>query len=357
MEIIKNDDLLALIAKKLAGDATLYETIQLNRWLQDSENNRQYFEDLSNIWDVSGSRFFADKIDTDKALNVVLQRIGRSPKSNKFWYFLQKIAAVLMLPLLMVSLITLYIGIKNKRISDSEVAYQEVHAAYGTRTSLLLADSTIVWLNSGSSLRYPDRFIEGERKVFLSGEAYFEVESDESKPFIVETPTLQVKATGTVFNVQEYKNDQISQVALLTGILSVNELDKGSGSAIITYLKPNQLLKYNKETKGKEISNEDGQLLVAWKDGKLIFRNEPLESVLNRLSMIFNVDIELKSDELKSYYYRATFQDESIEEILKLLKISAPLDYSEVKRNPLPDGSFPKKKVIIYPQNYLSPKL
>jgi len=86
---------------------------------------------------------------------------------------------------------------------------------------------------------------------------------------------------------------------------------------------------------------------ISWKDGVLVFRNEPFDSVLQKISQFFNVDIDLNSEELKSYRYYATFKEESLEEILKLLRISAPIDYREVKREPLSDGSFPKKKVII----------
>lgn len=351
MEIINNSDLFSLIAKKLAGYATYSESLQLSRWLESSAKNKQFFQEILNIWDVSGELTQAENIDTNKAFTDVKRRIEAGSYSKRAWFYWQKIAAIVAVPLILFSLVSVYTNIINKANKKSEVAYNEVFAAFGTRSSLLLSDSTVVWLNSGSSLKYPLSFNDKERKVFLSGEAYFEVESDESKPFIVETATLQVKATGTIFNVQEYEDSDIAEVSLISGIVVVNESDKVNGNRIITKLQPNQLLIYNRGTKEKSINTEDVQMLTAWKDGKLIFRNEPLDVVLKRISKLFNVDIELRGEELKSYRYRATFQDESLEEILKLLKISAPLSFMEIKRNPLPDGSFPKKKVIIYPTN------
>ena len=108
---------------------------------------------------------------------------------------------------------------------------------------------------------------------------------------------------------------------------------------------------YKTETKMKYIRNEDIYRFIAWKDGKLIFRNDSLLKVLNTISMMFNVDFELQGKELQDYRYRATFCDESLEEILKLLKLSSPIDFTEVKRVPRSDGSFPKKKIIVYKAN------
>jgi len=198
-------------------------------------------------------------------------------------------------------------------------------------------------------LRYPNRFNGKDRLVFLKGEAYFEVEGDILKPFIVRTPTFEVKATGTKFNVQEYNSNPVTEITLVSGKILVSKSDDNKNTHLISELNPDQHLTYNKQSKGISINNEDAYRFVAWKDGKLIFRNEPLDKVLNRISMIFNVDIELQGKELRNYRYHATFQDESLEEILKLLKFSAPIDFKEVKREPMPDGSFPKKKIIVFP--------
>jgi ferric-dicitrate binding protein FerR (iron transport regulator) len=97
------------------------------------------------------------------------------------------------------------------------------------------------------------------------------------------------------------------------------------------------------------VNNEDTYKYIAWKDGKLIFRNEPLDEVVKKIGQVFNVDIELQGNSLQDYRYRATFEDESLTEILKLLEISSPISFKEIKRVPLADGSFPRKKVIVFP--------
>jgi len=349
METNYQENILTLIAKNLNGIADLEEVFQLNVWLESSEENRRYYDQVKNIWDVSDNRMDYADIDESKALKNTLKRIKLTPDRENLWFLWQRVAAILFIPLLIGSLLWIRTVPRSQNRTSNEVVYNEVHAAFGTRSQLRFSDSTLVWLNSGSTLRYPVKFENNQRKVFLSGEAYFEVESDESKPFVVETPTLQIKATGTKFNVQEYYAHPVSEVMLLSGKITVNASNNSSEDNIsISELKPNQFLSYNRETREKHIINEDVLRYVAWKDGRLVFRNDPLERVLAKLSLMFNVEIDLQGDQLKNYRYHATFQDESLEEILKLLRLSAPLNFREIKRSPLPDGSFPKKKVIIF---------
>jgi transmembrane sensor len=351
METKHQDDILALIAKSLAGSATAIEVAQLKEWIEMSAENRQYFEQVKNIWDISDKQIDPKNINIKEAFEKVLFRIPKVFPVKTFWYYWQKVAAIALIPLVIGTFLWVYLN-TTKLNSSNENIYNEVYTAFGTRSSLRLADSSLVWLNSGSSLRYPIKFNNNKRQVFLQGEAYFEVKSDISRPFIVQTPTLQVKATGTKFNVQEYVSNPITEVTLVSGKVFVNESDIEKNSTLFLELHPDQHLIYNKQNKTKTIINVDSYRFIAWKDGKLMFRNEPLSKVLNKLGIIFNVDFELQGEELQNYSYRATFQDESLEEILKLLKLSAPIDYTEVKRILLPDRSFAKKKVIIFPKKH-----
>jgi len=350
MDIKQKEDILALIARNLAGLADSDETAQLKEWIQRSDENKQYFEQIRNIWEASDKKINPDDIDLNKSWEKVLSRIPLKSRERNFWYYWQKIAAILIIPIALGTIVWIFLNSGNK-ITNREIVYNEIFTPFGTRTSLRLADSTLVWLNSGSSLRYPDKFTKNERKVFLSGEAYFEVECDKKCPFIVETATIQVKATGTKFDVLEYDSNPVTEVSLISGKVFINEFDNEKNPRLISELDPDQHLIYNRQLKEKSVIEDGTDKYISWKDGKLIFRNEPLSMVINKLCMLFNVDIELRGKELHDYRYHATFQEESLEEILKLLKLSSPIDFTEVKRNPLPDGSFPKKKVIIFPVN------
>lgn len=347
MDAKQQNDMLSLIARNLAGNTDSDENAKLNEWFGRSESNRKYFEQIINIWDASEKKIDPEQINTSEALKQVINRISEDSQRQTFWHYWQKAAAVIIILLAVGSLFWIYINSQKVPLLNEPV-YNEVYAMFGTRSSIILGDGTVVWLNAGSSLKYPDKFTQKERQVYLKGEAYFEVKSDVSRPFIVKTSNLLIKATGTKFNVLNYDSNPVSEVALFSGNVSVNKVDGRKDSQLISELKPNQYLIYNKQTGIKTVTNEDVYKYFAWKDGKLIFRNDPLSEVVKKIGMIFNVDIELQDTTLQNYRYRATFQEESFEEILRLLKLSSPIDYIELRRYPLPDGSFPKKKVVIF---------
>ena len=348
MKVNCNDDILSLIVRNLEGVADITESGQLEEWLGSSEGNKRYYEQMRNIWEASDRHTDSRLTNTTEALKCVLEKISKRTSGRSFWYYWQKIAAVIVLPLTVSALLVVYFG-SERAASKEEPVINEVYATFGTRTALKLADGTLVWLNSASSLRYPDKFYKKDRQVYLNGEAYFEVKSDASRPFIVQTSSLQVKATGTRFSVLEYDSDPVTEITLVSGKVHVTKLDNSTSSRRIAELNPNQHIQYNRETGIKIVSEEDPYKYVAWKDGKLIFRNDSLSRVVTKIGQVFNVDIELQGEELKDYRYRATFEDESLDEILKLFKISAPIDFIELNRTPLPDGSFAKKKVLIFP--------
>jgi ferric-dicitrate binding protein FerR (iron transport regulator) len=341
----KNQDI--LITRYLTGEASHDEIIELRAWLVAAKDNALYFQQLKNIWDNTEKDIDVNKIDADKAFNLINKRIVLKSPAPNIWFYWKKIAAVLLIPLLIGNLI--YFSFRtNNHLAKQEPVYNELFAAFGTRSALKLSDGTAVWLNSGSSIKYPDRFIGNKRTVFLKGEAYFEVESDIKKPFIVETSSLSVKATGTKFNVSGYDSDNDAEVTLVSGKVEVRTTDDNK-NVKSSKLNVNQHLSFNKVSGATSISDEDTYRYISWKDGKLVFRNEPLSQVAKKIGQIFNCDVEVRGKEIQNYSYRATFQDESLTEILKLLKISSPIDYIELKRDPLPDGSFPRKKIIISP--------
>lgn len=335
------------IARFLAGNSNPDEEANLIRWVESSEINKQYFDEIKNIWETSSSKTKPDSIDTETALAKVMNSTSDASNIKTFWIYWKKLAAVVLIPLLLGNLILLYQNY-NKISFKAQQIYSEIYAAVGTRTSINLADGSSVWLNSGSSLKYPERFKGNDRTVYLNGEAYFEISKDPSVPFIVKTSTLSVKATGTKFNVSDYSSDLNSDVALVSGKVFVDRVDKNYKKESSLELFPDQHLVFSKQSGTMSVKNEDINEYISWKDGKLVFRNKPLSYVVKKISLAFNVDIELQGNALQDYRYRATFEDESLSEILKLLKISSPIDYVEVKRTPLPDGSFSRKKVIIF---------
>ncbi len=338
-----------LITRFLTGTADSEEKDALVKWIANSRDNAKYFYQVKNLWNISGESGYKQKIDPDKALGKVLKRISGQNKSGTFWRYWQKAAAVILSPLLAANILWFLFSPETSVLSSNSV-YNEVFATFGTRTSLKLSDGTSVWLNSGSTIKYPDKFRGKNRIVDLDGEAYFKVVSDSGMPFLVQTGSITVKATGTEFNVSDYVSDVNASVSLVSGKVSIIEAADNDKNRHETELAPYQHFELTKATGEINVENEDVTEYTSWKDGKLIFRNKPLSYVVKKISLVHNVDIELRGQVLQDYRYRATFEDESLSEILKLLKVSSPIDYTEVKREPLPDGSFDKRKVIIFPR-------
>jgi len=331
-----------LIANYLGGNISEDEILMLESWIRESDENQKYFRDFKNIWEASVEL----PVSTDKALAKVLRQINTNEQGLTFWQLFQRVAAILFIPLV-ISMLWLGFG-KHSSNADSVLTYNKVVAAFGTFSQLELPDGSKVWLNSGSSLRYPDKFSKDNRTVYLTGEAYFEVHSDKSMPFFVTTPYFTVKATGTRFNVRAEKNFRTPSVTLVEGKVTVQKTNSGKTNDLITLLQPNQHMSYDTLSGHVRIQNEDTYKHFAWIDGKLVFRNDNISEVARRISLQYNVDIEIKGDEIKKYRYRATFANEPLDELLRLLKISSPIDYSEVKAKALPDGTFSRRKIIIF---------
>jgi len=339
----KEDKIDALIVKSFSGNISPEENESIKEWVNESTQNIRYYQELKDIWQVIHPAFSPDEIDVDKAERKVMGLIQERKLINSSIFILwQRVAAVLIIPVIMLAAYLSY----NQSNRSSSIAYQEITSPFGTSSKVDLSDGSTVWLNSGSKLRYPVVFTSNERNVYLSGEAFFKVHSDKSHPFIVETKGLNVTATGTQFNVEAYASDSITAVTLVEGKVNVKMVgDKN------VHLNPNERIVFNSITNNYNLTETDGQHWGLWKDGILAFRDEPLNEVFKRIGRTFNVDIVIKDDNISHQLYRATFQGESFDEILRLLKISAPIKYKILERERKPDNQFNKEKIEVYKVN------
>ena len=230
-------------------------------------------------------------------------------------YYWQRVEAILILPVLVFSVLQYDSG--NTKMST--VPLVTTRTPFGARTTLSLPDGSVMWLNSGSEVSYPQSF--GKiREITLKGEIYLDVKKD-GKPFIVKTDFGEVAVLGTKFNVSSYTGEPF-MATLVEGSVAVK--DK-SGSDEVR-LKP-----------GFQYASRDGKYTVkevplniytSWKDGKMIFRREPFERVAKRLERWFNVTIELKGESIKKLWYTGTIEMESFSEVLELIKNTTPIEYS-----------------------------
>jgi transmembrane sensor len=339
-----------LILKVFQGDASSEELAIVESWVFASPENRRHYAHLKNLWDASVNL----PLSTSDALQQVITKIKPDRSGKTFWMMWQRVAAIILLPLLIAAAWLLVDRQHEEKALTS--AYQTVSTPFGSFTSLELPDGSKVWLNSGSTLRYPSRFGSRSRKVYMQGEAYFEVHSDASSPFLVNTGVLTVRATGTRFNVSSYENDSAATVTLLEGKVSVETPAHGGGTEATAHLLPQDHYTYDKKDGHSTVIHEEPYKYIAWKEGKLVFRNDQLSEVARRISLQYHVEVEIHDPAIRKYRYWATFKNEPLNELLRLLKLTAPIDFRETEPVLLPDGSFSERKIVIYSTDCRKPQ-
>jgi transmembrane sensor len=282
-----------------------------------------------------------DKIDSAADWERVRRRIAIDRNRRLLFNFLRNTAAVLFPLLLIYQFVFVPISSKSNEVIETIT----ITSAPGMVTKTILPDGSEVWLNALSSLTYPLRFTKKERTVQLSGEAYFKVVSDERHRFNVKTPQeMVVSAYGTEFNVNAYESETNCEVTLASGQV---EVSSNAGSKATEVLMSDEKAILHVSSGNIHVVSADTYVETAWKDGKMVFRREKLDKIVARLSRKFGVDIVLDGDRLKEYEYTATFTDETLEDILDLLKRSAPITYTIHKQRQLDNDTFTRREIII----------
>lgn len=262
---------------------------------------------------------------------------------HSIYRLFSKIAAILIIPALITISILTYL---TMNAPVNEESWAEIHSPLGSRTKFKLPDGSQGWLNSGSSIKYPINFRK-DRKVELSGEAWFDVVHLNGSNFRVITPYFNVKVVGTQFNVIAFENESTAEVILERGkVLLLDKDDNVKGE-----LDPDQQLVFNKSTKELIKSHVDSKSYTSWKDGVLVFKNVPMSEIARRLERKYNTEIILHGDSLKSSVFRATFLDENIDEICKMLSTVAPIKYKIHKREKQIDSTFSVSKIEMWLKN------
>lgn len=212
--------------------------------------------------------------------------------------------------------------------THKKLVYNTLNIPFGKQFELLLSDGTQVTLNSGSSLRYPVNFITGkDRKVFLKGEAFFDVAKDASHPFIVNADQINIRVLGTQFNLSFYPEDEDISTVLVEGSVALYKEGADMKKNTSTQLVPGQQAAFNKSKNEMSVNEVDTHNHTAWKDGYLLFKASPFYRIRSKLERHFNISIEDKTQLLHNQVYTATFRNETIEEILEAFKEDTPFQY------------------------------
>jgi ferric-dicitrate binding protein FerR (iron transport regulator) len=338
----QNIDKEVLFFRYCSGHATSEEKELIEKLVADSA---LHAEELKRVKQAAGLQEKIEEMEScnvDTAYSSVNKIIGKIERRRTFIRGLYRAAAILVIPLLTTSLIFGYMAFNKKQ---ADVIYAEIISAPGTVSCVELPDKSKVWLNSNSQLRYPTEFRNMEREVQLDGEGYFEVMSDKKHPFYVATKHgLKVMAYGTKFNVNVY--DNIIETSLAEGKVAIMNYNSK-----VKELHPGEEATYDNATGKLYIQDVNMYERLAWKDGKIIFRNMPLHKVFDQLSRRYNVEIVLHDEHNLSENYssrRVTFTNETIHQIMSYMEIAAPMEWKVSKPVQNSDSTLTKQRIDVW---------
>lgn len=365
-----------LLLKFIKRECTPEEVAKVSEWINQTPQNKAAFQELQTLW---AAMEITDAISTQTAdsdsVKKIMQTIRVQKKNNIYRRIIIpfSIAAAVVLLLLLLRIPSpetnltptdyqtalstsnqsedILISMNNGEtisLSDTSVVInygengelivnddtlhiapqekpvlQTIHVPYGKLSKIYLSDGTTVHLNSGSSFVYPSLFNEKKREVYLEGEAFFEVERNEKKPFVVKTPFKTLEVLGTSFNVSSDEETQSFEAVLVTGKVAVNGQ---KGKIEIT---PNQLYRYMAETKQETVQVVDVYPYIAWIDRRMLFKQEPLAKVLRKVEKVYNVKINISDPSLFSHEISGELNlKESTEETMHVIMQMLIPDYS-----------------------------
>ncbi|MEY8585782.1 FecR family protein [Phocaeicola sartorii] len=298
-----------LLYRFFEGQASVEEMKKIKEWTERSSENRSQLYRERKLFDamhiVAASQRGGKPLDSGKAVHL------------SFFREFMKIAVIVAVT---VCVTATFFSIGNK---DRNVAMQTVTVPPGQRVNLLLPDGTDVWLNAGTTMRYPVSFMEGKREITLDGEAYFDVKRDEECPFVVHTHAMDVEVLGTKFNVEAYSKKDFFETSLMQGKVKVTLPADKTKSVLLA---PNQ-----------KTTLTDGQLVVSkiddygsyrWKEGLYCFHDKTLGEIMQDLEKYFDLDIKIHRKETADVVLTGKFRiSEGLDYILRVLQTDVSFTY------------------------------
>lgn len=313
------------IISHLDGDIRPEEQQEILVWMNQSEENARYYAEIKDIWEATQANFnviagteqewkeFVGKVDLSKKT--------KNHKIGNDWRRFLSIAAVLMLGV--------FIGVTVVKIlpAKNEPLFCSASAPKGSISQMLLPDSTVIFLNAGSEIKYSVDLVSSKREVFLKGEAWFKVARDRKRPFVVHTGFYDVQVLGTEFNVKAYDSDLRIETTLEEGSVQILSTEKFRMAGQIT-LNPGEQMVYNKGNNNFQVKSVDAHLFSSWKENKLEFIKMSLRELLVLLERKYGVNIEVVNPEILDYHYSGTIKNESILDVMNILEHTLALKYN-----------------------------
>jgi transmembrane sensor len=361
-----------LLSKKLAAEASSAELQELEKLLQQHPEWQYAAQNLQDIWQQQAQK---DTLQAEDAYLLHLHRMEEmqipfedEPASEmpvirknkiKKWLFYAAAVAIILAGFFS------YKNFLDTKEKTNVIAHSlnEISTRAGSKSKVKLPDGSVVWLNAGSKLTYTKEYGLQQREVNLTGEGYFDVKKIKEKPFIIHTSKIDIKVLGTVFNVKAYPEDRQTETSLIHGSIEVTIKDRPRDKIILS---PSEKLVVKNTGGAEQITSAEGKKIslpqkaseisslmsvdklryieadstiseTAWVSNRLVFRNEAFSDVALRMQRWYDVEIEIKDDNLLQEPLSGTFENETVLQALDAFKYFLPFKY-EQKEN----------KIIIY---------
>lgn len=329
------DNILEMVTGTLKGEPKNEILSELNQ----DQRAKEEFTKIKNAWALaSTSRKMPDYLvehlylDFRKQMNRKRKTIVSLPSFLKY-------AAVFIIAIGMTSLFYYF---KSENFNPSPAPhFNTVIAENGQISKVILPDSSVVWLNSGTQINYRSDFSVSDREISLTGQAFFQVTKNEKLPLKVRCRDLEVKVLGTRFDVSAYPEDKNVRVFLESGKVEIRNSTAPSSSY---NLNPGEMAEYNKQSGNMSRSKPDPGKFISWKEGILVFRDDPMEEVIPRLQRRYNIEIDVASPAIYQSVFTATLKNETLEEVFKSISFACSVHYQILKEEDLNT----KTKVSLY---------
>lgn len=322
-----------IIIRSLQKTSSAEEEKRLNAWLLEDDKHIELFCQLQEIWN-SGRQMSEEEI---AGWWQELSAKTTKPKSNIFHTYLNDFtrswksysAAVVIGIILSMSAWFMFRPepATMTEIVNNLIVYNES----GVR-KIILPDSSVVWLNPNSSIRYPEHFAPDKRRVVLEGNAFFEITKNTQQPFIVNIDHVDIQVTGTEFFVESGTDHELASITLISGGVSVNLLNKEKQVIRSSNLVPEEQVTVNKTSGEQIVTKVDIRPYVAWKSGEYVFEDEILDNIIQQLDFRFEKDIQIQPA-LKNKRFTGKINiNHKLEDVLEIMNYSYPIQYT-IKAN------------------------
>jgi transmembrane sensor len=364
MGTINNSDIEILLTKLLEGKISHDEKQQLYDLFAESENESSLKDILyRHLAEYKGEHPNHEMVDFDGIYGNILRELEKNgnlknvniniPNGSRLKRLLAYSSGIAAIFMISFFLGTLLPGTNKKNLQEPEVPinYNQINVPLGSKSEITLPDGTHVILNAGSMLKYRSDFNLTNRDVDLVGEAYFKVAKNPNLPLYVTAGNLSIRAVGTEFNVKAYNEEGVIETTLIEGKVNITQVIKNGGENKPISLIPNQKAIYFSKSDSfilQKIKSIDSSLIestdivtenlmisqkvdvsqvVAWTEGKLIIRGENLDNLCIELQRKYDVNFIFKNDEIRKYRFSGILLDETLEQVLDVIKRTSPINY------------------------------